>query len=177
MKVYVIAGNLCFKEQKWFLKENVETVYRNWESFGTQPPSRFVIYKLWNKFERTALVLNAKKCVRLLIVITNDNTQVIIEAFRKILRLTSKSFNSAQSFQKFFTEAASLGFKLYRPKFVHGLFEDDPDWCLQFCGIERRKCSLNEGVKIAVSLNIYYVKLFPQIMLFTFTFIHNLLLN
>lgn len=138
-----MANNLNTDARKWVLKEywksqNAETVRTKWvETFGTQAPKRQTIYRIPDKFDATGSILNAQKTGRPKTVCTEDNKQLVAEAFvhspKKSTRRASAELDISQT--SIIRILKSIGLKAYRPKLIHGLLEDDPDRRLQFSEI------------------------------------------
>ena len=128
------------KQRKWILKqywktENSERVKEQWvKTFATPPPTRLTIYRLRDKFEQTGSIHNAPKSGRPITVTTQENELEVAQAFTQS---PQKSKHRASS--ELGIERRSLGrlmnragLKMYTPRLIHGLLEDDSDRHLQF---------------------------------------------
>ena len=95
-----MANNLTDEECKWILKrywktENSERVREQWrETFASPPPTRLVIYRLQEKFERTGSIHNSPQSGRPVTVTTPENAMQVALAFTQS---PQKSKNRASS--------------------------------------------------------------------------------
>ena len=75
-------------------------------------------------------------------VTTQENETLVSQAFTKSPQKSKQraSIELGISRTSLSRLMQRLGLKMYRPRLLHGLLEDDPDRCLQFC-----EMVLNEG--------------------------------
>ena len=137
-----MAGNLTDKQLKWVLKqcwkiENSKRVRVQWiETFATPPRTRLTIYRLRDKFERTGSIHNASRSGRPITVTTQENEFEVAQTFTQSPQKSKHRTASSE----LGIERRSLGrlmdrvgLKMYTPRLMHGLLEDDSDHRLQFC--------------------------------------------
>jgi len=124
--------------KKYWKTEKVKKVWQKWaEEFDTPPPSRQTIYRICNKFDETGSICNAPKSGQPVSVTTQKNEILLSQAFKK-----SPQKSKQRAFIELGISCRSLsrlmqrvGLKIYRPRLLHGLLEDDPDRHLQFCEV------------------------------------------
>lgn len=101
--------------------------------FGTLPPSRLSVYCIQDKLSATGSTANAHKFGRLGIVYTEENKQLVADAFiqspKKSTRRASKEPDISQTSLE--QLMMSVGLKPYCPRLIYGLLNDDPDRWLQ----------------------------------------------
>jgi transposase len=135
---------LLTKEQRIFvLKEwwisgrtfrSVKTAFQN-EFPGEEVPTRQTIYRLAEKFDENGSVEDAPRSGRPTTVRTEENAEVVSEAFRQnpqssqryAARDLSISCSSLRRLMK------DLNLKPYKPRLLQALNEDDPDRRVEFC--------------------------------------------
>lgn len=135
-----MAGNLTDKQRKWILRqywktENSERVREQWvKTFATPPPTRLTVYRLRDKFEQTGSIHNAPRSGRPITVTTRENEFKVAQAFTQ-----SPKKSKYRASSELGIERRSLGrlmnrasLKMYTPRLIHGLLEDDSDRRLQF---------------------------------------------
>ncbi|XP_037020829.2 uncharacterized protein LOC119063554 isoform X1 [Artibeus jamaicensis] len=139
----MMAGNLTNDQRKWILKqywktENAEKVRQKWaEEFDTPSPSRQTIYRIRDKFDKTGSICNAPKSGRPVSITTQENEMLVSQAFTESPKKSKQraSVELGISCRSLSRIMQRLGLKMYRPRLLHGLLEDDPDRRLQFCEV------------------------------------------
>lgn len=149
-----MAPALSPDERKWIIKhywktENAEEVRQMWVTmFGTDPPSRQAIYAIRNKFEQTGSICDAPRSGRPVTVTNEENEMLVSQAFVENPG-TSKhraSLELAISRSSLRRIMEGLKLKMYKPRLMHGLLEDDPDRRLQFCEIILNEETQGNGI-------------------------------
>ena len=143
-----------FDERKWLVKcywkvENVVEVERHWRAeFGTSPPTRVTITRIWDKFEVDGTVQDVLKgqCGRERSSTDNESVDAVMQVFarspKKSLRQCSREIAMEKSSVHRILRAQKL--KPYISRLVHALNEDNPYRRLQFCEWFLHKCDESE---------------------------------
>ena len=139
----MMADNLTNDQWKWILRqywktENAKKVQQKWaKEFDTPPPSRQTIYRIRDKFDETESICNAPKRGRPVSVTTQENEMLVSQAFAKSPQKSKQraSIELGISHRSSSRLMECLVLKMYWPRLLHGLLEDDPDRCLQICEV------------------------------------------
>jgi hypothetical protein len=151
-----MADNLTNDQRKWILKqywktENAEKVRQKWaKEFDTPPTIRQAIYRIRDKFDETGSICNAPKSGRPVCVTTQENEMLVSQAFTKSPQKSKQraSIELGISRRSLSRLMQRLGLKIYRPRLLHGLVEDDPDHSLQFCEVVLNEERQGNGIII-----------------------------
>ena len=116
-----MAVKLSFDEYKWLLKcywkmENVVEVQRCWRvEFGTPPPTRVTITKIWDKFEVNGTVQDVLKgrCGRKRSSTDNKSADAVMQVFAR-----SPKRSLRQSFREIGIEKFSVHQILNMPSMI-----------------------------------------------------------
>lgn len=184
-----MAGNLTNDQRKWILKqywktENAEKVRQKWaEEFDTPSPSRQTIYRIRDKFDETGSICNAPKSGRPVSITTQENEILVSQAFTESPKKSKQraSVELGISCRSLSRIMQRLGLKMYRPRLLHGLLEDDPDRRLQFCEVVLNEERQGNGIinkimwsdeahfKLSGAVNrhncVYYSRENPHVMI------------
>lgn len=134
---YTTAERVCLLSG--YLRYNAEynTIFEEFAAQhpGRPIPTRQMVYKLHKKFLVTGSVVDAPRSGRPTTVSTNDNMQLVAQAFMesptKSARRTSRELEiSDRSLRRMLKK---MNMRCYRPRLLHALNEDDPDRRLEFC--------------------------------------------
>ena len=132
-KVTIEQRIFCVKET--YALNNINQVCRDFENkFGTSVRWH-TVKAIIDRFEEHGSVLDKPRTGRPVSATSDDNSSSVREALiqtpRNSLRRLSQELNlTRMSVQQIIRK---LGFKLWRPRLVQELSEDDPDRRLQFC--------------------------------------------
>ena len=137
------GARLSFEERKavlkWYFKfENISEVQRQWwNEFVTQPPTRLTIARIGNKFEIDDTVgdVHKERSGRPRTATTLATSAVVLQQFtrspqksvKQCSRETGVSRSSVQRILK------SAKWKVYIPRLLHAMNEDDTDGRLEYC--------------------------------------------
>jgi len=135
-----MSGHLKDDQRKWILKsfwknKNAEKVRMEWrDAFHSNPPSRFAIYRIRDKFEKTGSVENAPKSGRPRSVSITSNEELVAQTFvqspKKSTRRASLELDISLSSTWRLMRKVEL--KPYRPRLLQHLLPDDAERRLQF---------------------------------------------
>ncbi|CAK1592284.1 unnamed protein product [Parnassius mnemosyne] len=134
---------LSFEERKqvikWYWKfENVNEVQRQWRrEYDTEPPSRLTITRIRDKFEVHGTVCDVHKghSGRPRTATSDESSTAVLELFQR-----SPNKSARQGARESDVSASSVlrilkrgKYRVYIPRLVQQLNDDDPDRRLQFC--------------------------------------------
>ena len=130
-----MSGHLKDDQRKWILKsfwknKNAEKVRMEWrDAFHSNPPSRFAIYRIRDKFEKTGSVENAPKSGRPRSVSITSNEELVAQTFvqspKKSTRRASLELDISLSSTWRLMRKVEL--KPYRPRLLQHLLPDDAE--------------------------------------------------
>ena len=116
---------------------NANRVREDWraEYVDVNPPHRDTIYHLRNRFHETGTVADLPRSGRPRSVRTQEVADEVAAAVtqspqKSAVRLSAELDISRTSLRRILKES---GYKMYHPKLIHGLLEDDSDRRLQMC--------------------------------------------
>jgi len=131
------GARLLFEERKtllkWYFKfENIGEVQRQWRNeFGTQPPTSLIIVRIQDKFEIDGTVgdVHKERSGRPRTATTLATSTAVLQQFtcspqkfvKQFSRKTGVSRSSVQQILK------SAKWKVYIPRLLHAMNEDDTD--------------------------------------------------
>lgn len=121
---------------KTFYKSAATAVVNEWgRHFTSKPPFRQTVYDIRDRFEQRGSVMDAPRSGRPTTVSTEENLlrlclAVTKSPWKSTRPLACELDLSRRSVQRMLHEQ---NYKVYIPRLLHGLLEDDPDRCLQFC--------------------------------------------
>jgi len=137
------GARLTFEERKsilkWYIKfENVAEVQRQWRSeFQTEPPTRLTITRLCDKFDTHGNICDVqrRRSGGPLTATSPASSATVFEKFKTsplksathCARETGVSSTSVRRILK------AVKWKVYIPRLLHALNDDDPDRRMQFC--------------------------------------------
>lgn len=137
------AVHLSFVERKTLLKwywkyENITEVQRQWRrEFGTPPPTRRTIARIRDKFEADGTVNDVHKgrSGRRRTATTPESCAAVLQHFVRSPQksVTQGSRDSAVSRSSVRRILKRANWKVYIPRLLHQMNEDDPDRRLEYC--------------------------------------------
>ena len=137
------GARLSFEERKaalkWYFKfENISEVQRQWRNeFGTQPPTRITIARIQNKFEIDGTVgdVHKERSGRPRTATTLATSAAVLQQFthspQKSVKQCSRKTRVKQSSVQQILKSAN--WKVYIPRLLHSMNEDDTDRRLEYC--------------------------------------------
>jgi len=137
------GARLSFEERKavlkWYFKfENISKVQRQWRNeFGTQPPTRLTIARIWDKFEIDGTVgdRHKERSGRPRTATTLATSTAVLQQFtrspQKSVKQCSHETRVSQSSVQRILKSAN--WKVYIPRLLHAMNEDDTDRRLEYC--------------------------------------------
>ena len=124
---------------KWYAAyQNAAEVARQFQHrYGRAPPTRQNILDIARKFDKTGSVQDASRSGRPRSVSTEENKQRVLAAFEENPGTSAKRASLELNLSRIslLRMMKELGLKLYRPRLLHDLNEDDPDRRCEFAEI------------------------------------------
>ena len=137
------GARLSFEERKavlkWYFKsENISEVQRQWRNeFGIQPPTRLTIARIGDKFEIDGTVgdVHKERSGRPRTATTLATSATVLPQFtrspqKSVKQCSRKTGFSRSSVQRILKSAK---WKVYIPRLLHAMNEDDTDRRLEYC--------------------------------------------
>jgi len=137
------GARLSFEERKavlkWYFKfENISEVQRQCRNeFGTQPPTRLTIARIWDKFEidSTDGDVHKERSGRPWTATTLATSAAVLQQFtrspqKSVKQCSHETGVSRSSVQRILKSAK---WKMYIPRLLHAMNEDDTDRRLEYC--------------------------------------------
>jgi transposase len=150
-----MACRLNFEERKFIMKyywkyENVHEVQKQFKKeFKKEPPTRFTITRIRDKFEVDGTIHNVHKQHAGRPRTSSSSTEVerVLEMFQKSPRKSQRQVSREVGISKSTVQRIMqrCNWKSYIPRLVHALNDDDPDRRVQYCKWYLEQCQGNAG--------------------------------
>ena len=137
------GARLSFEERKavlkWYFKfENISEVQRKWRNeFGTQPPTRLTVARIQDIFEIDGTVGDVHKegSGRPRTATTLDTSAAVSQQFTCSPQKSVKqcSWGTAVSWSSVQQILKSAKWKVYIPRLLHAMNDDDTDRRIEYC--------------------------------------------